>query len=147
MKRIIQTSKLLLVPFVFFALTFELSAQVVVRRPAVTVVRRPVVRPYVYPVARPVVVAPVPLPRYYTPVYYAGNPYYYSDGVFYVRIEQSESYKVVVPPVGTIVPNLPEGARVTIIDEREYFEYGEVIYKRILVENLVKYEVVGYTKE
>ncbi|MEC7263548.1 MAG: DUF6515 family protein, partial [Bacteroidota bacterium] len=81
------------------------------------------------------------------PVYYAGNPYYYSDGVFYVRIEQTESYKVVVPPVGTIVPNLPEGARVTMIDEREYFEYGEVIYKRILVENLVKYEVVGYTKE
>ena len=147
MKKIIQTSKLWVVPFLFFALSSEVSAQVVVRRPAVTVVRRPVVRPYVYPVARPVVVAPVPLPRYYTSVYYAGNPYYYSDGVFYVRIEQSESYKVVVPPVGTIVPSLPEGAKVTIIDDREYFEYGEVIYKRILVENLVKYEVVGYTKQ
>ncbi|WP_228238635.1 DUF6515 family protein [Allomuricauda sp. M10] len=146
MKRIMQASKLWVIPILFLAFVPELSAQVVVRRPAVTVVHRPVVRPYVYPVARPVVVAPVALPRYYAPVYYAGNPYYYANGVFYVRIEQSDSYKVVLPPVGTIVPNLPDGAHMTIIDDREYYEFGDVIYKKVLVENLVKYEVVGYTK-
>lgn len=145
MKRIVKVARLAFAPLLFLAAVNDVSAQVVVRRPGVAVVRRPVVRPYVYPVARPVVVAPVALPRYYVPVYYAGNPYYYSNGVFYVRIENSESYKVVLPPVGTIVPTLPKGANETMIDDKIYYQYESVIYKQVMVENIVKYEVVGYT--
>ncbi|WP_375587343.1 DUF6515 family protein [Flagellimonas aurea] len=148
MKRSIKVSGLLITAILFTAFN-ELNAQVVVRRPGVTVVRRPVARPYVRPVyrpiARPVVVAPVALPRHYVPVFYGGNPYYYANGVFYVRIEDSESYKVVVPPIGTIVPSLPEGARETMIDDKIYYEYEDIIYKRVMIENIVKYEIVGYS--
>ena len=147
MKRNFSTPKLLVAALLFFATMYQVSAQVVVRRP-VAVVRRPVpvVRPYPRPVVYPVVVAPVPLPRYYVPVYYAGNPYYYSNGVFYVKVENSEGYKVVLPPVGTIVPSLPNGAKETVIDGKIYYEYEDVIYKSVVIEETVKYEVVGYTK-
>ena len=143
MKGNFPTPKLLVAVMVFFATMYQMSAQVVLRR-SVAVVHRPVpvVRPYVRPVAYPVVVAPVPLPRYHVPVYHAGNPYYYSNGVFYVKVENSESYKVVLPPVGTIVPSLPNGAKETVIDGKIYYEYEDVIYKSVIVEEKVKYEVV-----
>lgn len=147
MKKKFSTPKFLVAVILFFATIYQVSAQVVVRR-SVAVVHRPapVVRPYVRPVAYPVVVAPVPLPRYYAPVFYAGNPYYYSNGVFYVKVENSEGYKVVLPPVGTLVPSLPKGAKETVIDGNVYYEYEDVIYKRAIVEEMVKYEVVGYTR-
>nr|WP_293294509.1 DUF6515 family protein [Allomuricauda sp.] len=124
-----------------------MSAQLVVSR-SVAVVHRPVpvVRPYVRPLVYPVVFAPVPLPRYYVPVYHAGNPYYYSNGVFYVKIEDSEGYRVILPPVGAIVSSLPIQAKETLIDGKNYYEYEDVIYKRIIIEENVKYEVVGYTR-
>lgn len=146
MKRIFHVSKLC-AAVLFFVAVNDVNAQVVVvRRPYVRPYVRPVVRPYVRPVARPVVVAPVALPPYYVPVYHAGNPYYYSNGVFYVKVENSGSYKIVLPPIGTIVPSLPEGAKATVIDQQEYYEFQDVIYKKVMVENTVKYEVVGYTK-
>lgn len=147
MKRNFPKPKLLVAALLFFAAMYQVSAQLVVRR-SIAVVHRPVpmLRPYARSVVYPVVVAPVPLPRYYVPVFYAGNPYFYSNGVFYVKVENSEGYKVVLPPVGTLVPSLPNESRETVIDGKTYYEYEGVIYKRIFIEEMVKYEVVGYTK-
>ncbi|WP_318342837.1 DUF6515 family protein [Flagellimonas baculiformis] len=147
MKRNFPKPKLLVAALLFFAAMYQVSAQLVVRR-SIAVVHRPVpmLRPYARSVVYPVVVAPAPLPRYYVPVFYAGNPYFYSNGVFYVKVENSEGYKVVLPPVGTLVPSLPNESRETVIDGKTYYEYEGVIYKRIFIEEMVKYEVVGYTK-
>jgi hypothetical protein len=65
--------------------------------------------------------------------------------VYYIKVEGSESYKVVLPPKGTIVPSLPDGAEKTQIDGITYFEYQGVLYKEVIIDQAVKYEVVGYT--
>jgi len=161
MKRIFRSQKkLLLLVIILAGVLTEVQAQVVVRRPAgVTVVRRPVAPGYYVP-ARRVVVAPravvvaplyrpgvliAALPAYYTVTYFGSVPYYYSSGVYYIKVEGSESYKVVLPPKGTIVPSLPDGAEKTQIDGITYFEYQGVLYKEVIIDQAVKYEVVGYT--
>ena len=172
MKRIMNYQKSLL--FLLIILAGALTgaqAQVVVRRPGgVAVVRRPVAP--VYAPARRVVVAPravvvaparilvVPpvyragvviaaLPAYYTVTYVGSVPYYYSGGVYYIKTDQPqgsrEGYEAVMPPVGTVVPSLPDGTRTFQVDGKTYFEYEHVVYKEVIVEDTVKYEVVGYT--
>ncbi len=163
MKKIISYQKiLLLLPIVMAGALSEVQAQVVVWRPGgVTAVRRSVAPVYV-PVRR-VIVAPrvvvVPpvyrgvvitaLPTYYTVTYVGGVSYYYADGVYYVKKDQpgggKDSYKSVMPPVGTIVPSLPDGAQTFQVDGKTYFEYEHVVYKEVIIENVVKYEVTGYT--
>jgi len=160
MKRIFNyQKKLLFLMIILTGAVTEMQAQVVIRRPAgVAVVRRPVAPVYRAPARvvvapRPVVVAPAyrvgvvigTLPAYYTITYVAGIPYYYSGGIYYVKTEGSESYKVVLPPKGTIVPTLPDGAVKTRIDGISYYEYQGVLYKEVIVDQVVKYEVVGYS--
>ncbi len=161
MKRIINyRRKLLLLIVITAGATAGTQAQVVVtRRPAaVTVVRTPVTRVY-YPARRvvvaprPVVVAPIyrpgiviaSLPAYYGIAWVGRVPYYYSGGVFYVKTEGTESYKVVLPPQGTIVPALPDGSVKTMIDGKPYYEFQGIIYKEVIIDNSIKYEVSGYT--
>jgi len=171
MKKIINYQKILLLLLIVAAgAATKAQAQVVVRhRPGVTVVRRPVAPVYVparrvVVAPRPVVVAPrrivvVPpvyhgvvitaLPAYYTVTYVGGVSYYYADGVYYAKTDQpkgsKETYETVMPPVGTVVPSLPDGARTFQVDGKTYFEYEHVVYKEVIVEDTVKYEVTGYT--
>ena len=154
MKTKIISRSILLVLF-FLGTYVEMNAQVtVVRRGPVVV--RPHVRT-VYPVvrvpaARRVVVYPRPmpgvvvasLPAYYTVCYTGGSAYYYSNGVYYVKEEKGKSYKVVRPPVGTVVPVLPEEAKQNILDGKMYYEFQDVVYKEIKTEEGLKFEVVGY---
>jgi len=154
MKTRIKSGSILLVLFLLGAAT-ETNAQVAVVRRGAVVVRHPYVRP-VHPVVRvpaprPVVVYPRPgvvvaaLPAYYSMYYRGGVPYYYSDGIYYVKEEKNDSYKVVQPPVGTLVPVLPEEAKQNVLDGRVYYEFQNVIYKEVQTEEGLKYEVVGYT--
>ena len=156
MKKMIHFLRLLLFTFLFLGAMNVAEAQVaVVRRPGVAVVRTSAaVRVYRAPVrvARPVVVAPVvragvvvaALPAYYTVAYYGRVPYYFSNGVYYVKVENSEEYKVVLPPKGTIVPELPDGAVKNKIDGTVYFEFQGVLYKKVKTAELKGYQVVGY---
>ncbi|MGX1023987.1 DUF6515 family protein [Psychroflexus sp. MBR-150] len=83
------------------------------------------------------------IPASWITVYYGGVPYYYCDGVYYVKTEVKDEYTPVQPPVGAIVPSLPEGAIVKTIDGKVYYEYEKVLYKMVTIENDVKYEVVS----
>ncbi len=151
MKKIIHL-KTLIFMLLFTAAIYETNAQtVVVRRPRAAVVYRP---HYAYPAARVVrpvrVIPPAPvvvstLPVGYRICWYGSIPYYYYNGVYYVKTEETESYKAVQPPIGTIVTELPKGATKNVIDKTIYFEYQEVLYKQIQHDSIIKYEVVGYT--
>ena len=158
MKKMIHFQRLSLLTFLIMGAMSVAEAQVtVVRRSGAAVVRTPVaVRVYRAPaavrVARPVVVAPVlrtgvvvaALPAYYTVAYCGHVPYYFSNGVYYVKVENSEEYKVVLPPIGTIVPELPDGAVKNKIDGTVYFEFQGVLYKKVKTTELKGYQVVGY---
>ncbi|QGY44625.1 hypothetical protein GM418_13415 [Maribellus comscasis] len=160
MKTKFTIRRLFLVVFLLGAF-MEMNAQVTVVRRGAVVVRRPYVRPVPppppvvrVPVVRPVAWYPRPLPGvvvttlpvHYTVCYAGVNPYYYSDGIYYVKEAKTDAYKVVRPPVGTIVPALPEDAKQNVLDGKVYFEFQTVIYKEIETEEGVRFEVVGYSE-
>ncbi|QDO95236.1 hypothetical protein FNB79_15065 [Formosa sediminum] len=135
------------------------SQTVVVRKPYKTVVvthpRRVAVVP---PVRKPVVVAPAKTVVYRAPVvvrtippnwvtvYYNDIPYYYVDGIYYIPTETKDEFIPVPPKVGTVVPSLPEGAVKKIIDTNTYYEHNDILYKKIIVDETTKYEVVSTTE-
>lgn len=121
--------------------------KVVVRHPARVAVVAPVRRPVVVASPRavvyraPVVVKAIP-PNWVT-VYYNGIPYYYADGIYYISTETKDEFLPVPPKVGTIVPSLPEDAIKKTIDNNTYYEHNDVLYKKIIIEGVTKYEVVS----
>ncbi len=146
---------LLILLFAITGTLTDVQAQVFVRRPVARVYHPPVRRVVVAP--RPVVVPPVygagrffaVLPAGYTITYVNNIPYYYADGIYYVKTDRPENneeiYRAVVPPLGTIVPSLPEGSKVVIVDGKNYFRFDDVLYKEIVIEGTIKYVVTGYT--
>lgn len=145
--RIMKIFKFIAVAGVFLtALSIqETNAQVVYRKPVVRTVS-PVYRRVVRP---PVVIRPVApvvvrvLPSSYLTIYVGRVPYYYVNGIYYIQPEGSEEYKAVQPPLGTMVPSLPEGAVVKEIDDKIYYEYQNVLYKKVTVDGIIKYEVIN----
>jgi hypothetical protein len=69
------------------------------------------------------------LPYGYYPFYYGSDLYYYYGGVFY-RPYDGGGYEVTVPPVGAVVPELPQGASSIVIDGKQYFEFNGVYYQQ-----------------
>jgi hypothetical protein len=53
--------------------------------------------------------------------------YYYYDGVYF-RPTTEGAYTVVAPPVGAIVPQLPDGAEAIVIGEDTYYYGGGAFY-------------------
>lgn len=153
MKKIINClKKLLLLVVVLYGAVTEMQAQVVVRRPGgVTVVGRPVAPGYYYGTGLyggDVFVTGVPV--YYTTYTGSAPRYYYKDGVYYEKTDQAdvfnpESSEPVLPPVGTIVPTIPDGARKIEVDGETYFEHENVQYKQVIADNEIKYEIAAYT--
>lgn len=66
------------------------------------------------------------LPFGYYPFYYGDAQYYYSSGLYYRQYDNQ--YKVVVPPVGAEVPELPKDAEEVTINGQTYYEYKGVYY-------------------
>ena len=66
------------------------------------------------------------LPFGYYPFYYGADQFYYSGGLFYRQYDNE--YKVVVPPVGAEVPDLPKEANEVVINGETYYEYKGVYY-------------------
>ena len=158
MKKIICNLKtLLLLVLITAGAVIEMQAQVFVRRPGgVAVVGRPAAGFYYGPRVYGAGVIVTGVPAYCTVTYASSTPrYYYKDGVYYERTDnaagvnpediQPESNEPVLPPVGTIVPSLPDGAQKTQVDGNSYFEYDNVQYKEVIVDNTVKYEIAAYT--
>lgn len=66
------------------------------------------------------------LPFGYYPFYYGPDRFYYSGGFFYRQYD--DGYRVVVPPVGAEVPDIPKEAKVIVINGQTYYEYKGVYY-------------------
>lgn len=69
------------------------------------------------------------LPFGYYPFFFGADQFYYSGGLFYR--EYDNAYKVVVPPVGAEVPNIPSDAKEVQINGETYYEYKGVYYNII----------------
>jgi outer membrane lipoprotein-sorting protein len=64
----------------------------------------------------------------------------YSNGVFYE--EAGQGYKIVDPPVGVLVPSIPEAAAIVTVDGAKYFEFGGMWYRPFYNGNDVVYQTV-----
>jgi len=73
------------------------------------------------------------LPFGYYPFYYGQDRFYYSGGFFYKQ--DTDGYKVVVPPVGAEVPSIPTEAKAISINGQTYYEYKGVYYNSKLDAN------------
>ena len=72
------------------------------------------------------------------------NPFYYYEGTYYTPIPQSNQYQVTKPPVGTIVPSIPEDYNEVVRNGENLYEVNGILYKAIVVNNANSFEVVGY---
>jgi hypothetical protein len=81
-------------------------------------------------------------PPYYSPVVVAGNDYIYSDGVFLQP--RGNSYVVIAPPVGAVVPSIPEGCSATNQGGVVYYDCSGVIYQPFYQGSDLVYKIVRY---
>lgn len=133
-----------------FLFVQEVKSQVVVTK-RIVVAHSPLVYPYRG--VRPSVIVQKPItklvvvttPKIYKLIYVAGKPYYYWQGIYYVKNEKSDNYTVVTSPIGAVIMELPEGAKQLILDNKVYYQYNNTIYKETIIENKIAYEVVSYS--
>ena len=85
------------------------------------------------------------LPVGYYTVMAGPATYYYYQGMYYTRVTTGNetAYEVTKPPTGAVVPNLPEDASKVAIDEQDLYEYDSTLYKKVVEEDIEKYEVYG----
>lgn len=69
------------------------------------------------------------------------NYYTNNDGVYYQK--QGNEYKVIAPPVGAIVEELPYGTEEMILNGETYYKVDETLYQYIYDNNKGYYQVVG----
>jgi hypothetical protein len=81
-------------------------------------------------------------PPYYSPVVVGGNNYIYSDGVFLQP--SGNSYVVIKPPIGAVVPSIPEGCSATNQGGVVYYDCSGVIYQPFYQGSDLVYKVIRY---
>jgi Family of unknown function (DUF6515) len=81
-------------------------------------------------------------PPYYSSVVVGGNNYIYSDGVFLQP--RGNSYVVIAPPTGAVVPSIPEGCSATNQGGVVYYDCSGVIYQPFYQGSDLVYKVVRY---
>ena len=77
-----------------------------------------------------------------TVVVYRQPQYYYSQGTFYVR-KSSTEYRVVGPPIGAMVYEIPYDYEEFILDGQTYYKVDDTYYAPVFVDGDWMYEVVG----
>lgn len=80
-----------------------------------------------------------PLPDGAVPITVGPTTYYYLDGVFYVP--QDDSFAVVNPPPGIVVPTLPTGAGQAIIDGVVCYQFNGFNYQPSVQDGVTVYTV------
>ncbi len=55
--------------------------------------------------------------------------YNYDEGNFYLKTE--DGFVAVAPPVGAVVPSIPQSAEVVVNGSETYFYYGATFYKKV----------------
>jgi Family of unknown function (DUF6515) len=81
-------------------------------------------------------------PPYYRNVVYGGTSYIYSDGVF--MQPSGSSYIVIKPPIGAIVPSIPEGCDATDTGGTVFYDCSEIVYQPIYQGSSLVYRVVRF---
>ena len=83
------------------------------------------------------------IPSDYLTIMVQSVPYYFYEGVYY-RNTIEDDYEVVAPPMGAIVPELPEyDVKALVIDGKTVFEYDNILYKPVVTKSGVQYKVIG----
>jgi hypothetical protein len=82
------------------------------------------------------------LPYGYYSFYWGGNPYFYSDGLYYQY--NNDQYTVVEPPVGAALTSLPSDASSIVINGQQYYEKNGVYYQAVTKDDgSVVYQIAG----
>jgi hypothetical protein len=71
--------------------------------------------------------ATIVLPRTSVKIVFGGRPFYYDRGVFYRR--RIFDYVVVLPPIGTVVREVPADCERVVINGVTYLNYDGIYYK------------------
>lgn len=72
----------------------------------------------------------------------ADMEYYYQNGVFYV-LDADGQYRVIVPPAGALVDELPDDNEKIRIDGEVYYKVDDTIYEQVRLDGQKYYEVIG----
>lgn len=81
-----------------------------------------------------------------TVIYFNNVPYLFADGVYYKSVDQE--YEVIEPQIGMIVPALPEdGVKEIKIKDEVFYSYDDVLYKKIVTTDGIRFEVQGFIGE
>jgi hypothetical protein len=90
------------------------------------------------------------LPYGYYPFYWGDDYYYYDNGLFYQQYQDNSGgqdnsgYTVVAPPMGAVVPTLPQDAQSITINGEQYYVSNGVYFEPITKpDGSAGYQVVG----
>lgn len=91
------------------------------------------------------------LPYGYYPFYFGDDQYYYNNGLFYQPYygdgdsgTSTQQYEVVAPPMGAIVPTVPQDAKGITIDGLQYYESNGIYYQPVTTsDGTTGYKIVG----
>ena len=73
-----------------------------------------------------------------------GNMYYYHcEGVYYREVPDYNQFEVVEAPIGSLIYSLPQDAEVVIYNDKVYYEYHTVLYKKVETQQGEAFEVIG----
>ena len=72
----------------------------------------------------------------------ASTEYFYDDGVFYVKASDGQ-YQTIAPPAGALVNELPDDYEVFTFDNDEYYLVDDSVYRTVVIEGKVYFEVLG----
>lgn len=106
---------------------------------------------YYHWVADRYVVAPAPrhirvsvIPDNYFAFRIGSLAYYYAAGAYYNYDPVTLTYEAVEPPMGAVVPELPDyDVNTVVVNGKTYLEYDGVLYKAIVSDDGVRYKVMG----
>ena len=68
--------------------------------------------------------------------------YFYQNGVFYV-LDADGQYRVIVPPAGALVDELPDDKEKIKINGEVYYQVDDTIYEQVKIDGQKYYEVLG----
>ncbi len=98
-------------------------------------------------IAAPIGIRVNVLPIGYRVVVIGARTYYYYEGSYYIKIENTEKYQVVKAPDDAVVKTLPEDVEEVEIDGKKYYQYDQTLYKVVVTPDGKAFKVVGQLEE
>ncbi|NER17269.1 DUF6515 family protein [Spongiivirga citrea] len=70
------------------------------------------------------------------------RPYFYYYGTFYTKVDGTDEYQVVEPPIGAEIDALPDGYKIVEVNGQEYYKLENTYYEAHIDDNENEYYVV-----